>query len=147
MPNKNINKVNNRDSRTQGMFLAEMRTIERQSNFPPPVELREYENIYPGFTKSLMTQFEKQSEHRMGLENRVIDSGIKNMRRGQLYAFILSFLTISIGGALIFFNKDIIGIAAILGALGTLAAVFIYGNKSKREEREQKARINPDNLS
>ena len=35
-------------------------------------------------------------------------------------------------------------IAAILGALATLVGVFIYGNKSKKDERIQKSRANPE---
>ena len=91
-----------------------------------------------------MERYIKQSDHRMALENKVIDSGIRNSARGQIFAFILAMLTIVIGAALIFFNKDAVGIAAILGALATLVGIFIYGNKSKKDERIQKAMNNPD---
>ena len=80
----------------------------------------------------------------MELENKVIDSGIKNTSRGQIFAFILALTTISIGAFLLYLNKDAYGIVSILGALATLVGVFIYGNKSKKNERIQKARENPD---
>lgn len=112
--------------------------------FPPATELEHYEAVCPGFSEKLMERYIKQSDHRMELESKVIDSGIKNSARGQIFAFILALATIGIGGALIFCNKDALGIVAILSALATLVGVFIYGNKSKKDERIQKAKENPD---
>ena len=106
--------------------------------------MERYEKVYPGFSKIVMERYVKQSDHRMELENKVIDSGIKNSKRGQIFAFILALLTISIGAFLIYLNKDVLGIVAILGALATLVGVFIYGNKSKKDERIKKAKNNPD---
>lgn len=112
--------------------------------FPPAAELERYEAIYPGFAERLMNRYEKQSDHRMELETKVIESGIKNSARGQVFAFILASLTICVGAFLIYRNKDILGIAAILGSLATLVGVFIYGNKSKKDERIQKSKANPE---
>lgn len=112
--------------------------------FPPATELEHYESICPGFAEKLMERYVAQSTHRMELETKVIDSGIRNSARGQVFAFILAMTTIFIGSALIYLNKDTVGIVAILGALATLTGVFIYGNKSKKDERIQKARNNPD---
>ena len=91
-----------------------------------------------------MERYVKQSEHRMTLENKDIDSGIKNSARGQVFAFILALVTILIGAFLIYLDKDTLGIVAILGAVASLVGVFIYGNKSKKDERIKKARANPE---
>ena len=112
--------------------------------FPPAAELEHYESICPGFTEKLMERYVAQSNHRMELETKVVESGIRNSARGQVFAFILALTTILIGSVLLYLNKDIAGIVAILGALGALVGVFIYGNKSKKDERIQKARSNPD---
>ena len=112
--------------------------------FPPATELERYEAVYPGFAEKLMERYVRQSEHRMSLENKVIDSGIKNSARGQIFAFALALVTILIGAFLIYLNKDVLGIVAILGSLASLVGVFIYGNKSKKDERIQKSRANPE---
>ena len=125
------------------IISAQLLAAHYSAPFPPASELEHYESIYSGFTEKLMERYIKQSEHRMTLENKVVDSGIKNSARGQVFAFILSIITIGIGAFLLFLNKDIYGIATIIGALATLLGVFIYGNKSKKDERIKKARENP----
>lgn len=136
---------NNNQKKTIGSLNMQMLASAHYSSpLPPASEMEHYEAIYPGFTKILMERYVKQSEHRMELENKVIDSGIKNTSRGQIFAFILALTTISIGAFLLYLNKDAYGILSILGALATLVGVFIYGNKSKKNERIQKARENPD---
>lgn len=72
------------------------------------------------------------------MESMVVTSGIQNMQRGQIFAFIIALVVIFGGFALVFVGKNIFGLAAILGALATLIGVFIYGNISKRKERLQK---------
>ena len=79
----------------------------------------------------------------MELEKQVITSGMQNARRGQLFAFILALITIAGGFVLIFLNKDVLGIASIISSLSVLLGVFIYGNKSKKNERIQKDIQNP----
>ncbi len=135
---------NIKDSDTEVIARSASMVAHYSSPFPPAAELERYESVYPGFSEKLMERYIKQSEHRMALENKVIDSGIRNSARGQTFAFILAMVTILIGATLIFFNKDAVGIAAILGALATLVGIFIYGNKSKKDERIQKARNTPD---
>ena len=128
----------------QAVIATQMVAAHYSAPFPPAAEMEHYESVYPGFAKIVMERYVKQSDHRMELESKVIDSGIKNAARGQIFAFIIAMTTISIGAFLIYLNKDILGIAAILGALATLVGVFIYGNKSKKSERIQKSRANPE---
>ena len=134
----------NQGERKQAIMSAQVLAAHYSSPLPPAAELERYEAVYPGFAERLMTRYEKQSDHRMSLETKVIDSGIKNSARGQVFAFLLAIMTIGIGAFLIYLNKDILGIAAILGALATLVGVFIYGNKSKKDERIKKAKENPE---
>ena len=128
----------------KAIMSAQVLAAHYSSPLPPAAELERYEVIYPGFAERLMNRYEKQSDHRMALETKVVESGIKNSARGQVFAFILASMTIGIGAFLIYQNKDILGIASILGSLATLVGVFIYGNKSKKDERIQKAKANPE---
>ena len=123
-------------------LIAEVTRIERQSILPPPEEMAQYEKLRPGITDIMLTAFQEQTHHRMEIEKKVIDSGISNTKRGQLFAFILSLLTIGGGFSLIYLGKDVLGIVSVLGALSTLVGTFIYGNKSKRNERIEKDKNN-----
>lgn len=142
MANKNIQK-SQQVSQSENTVIAQTMQIERHSILPPPAELKEYEKLYPGTTELLLKEFQAQAHHRMEIEKQVITSGVKNSRRGQIFAFIIALVTIIGGFTLLFFNKDIYGITAIIGAIATLAAVFIYGDISKKKERTEKSKNNP----
>ena len=73
------------------------------------------------------------------LKKTVVRGNVAAERRGQHYAFFLGLLAIAIGGALIYFDKDVQGLAAILGTLVTLAGVFVYGRYQQAQERKRKA--------
>lgn len=140
---KNLQK--RRERKSDGLiFQGKMVATHYSAPFPPATELERYEAVYPGFAEKLMERYVKQSEHRMSIENKVIDSGIKNSARGQFFAFALALITILIGAFLIYLNKDVLGIVAILSSLAALVGVFIYGNKSKKDERIQKSRAIPE---
>jgi uncharacterized membrane protein len=81
---------------------------------------------------------ESQGAHRQQLESAVVDGNLAAERRGQHYAFALGALAIVGGVILIALGKDVQGLVAILGALGTLAGVFIYGRHQQAAERKRK---------
>ena len=142
MANRNIQKAQ-QVSQTENTLIAQTMQIERHSILPPPAELKEYEKLYPGTTELLLKEFQAQAHHRMEIEKQVITSGVKNSKRGQIFAFTIALITILGGFTLLFFNKDIYGITAIIGAIATLAGVFVYGDISKKKERIEKDRKNP----
>ncbi len=77
---------------------------------------------------------EKQSTHRIELEKIVVGRGSRNQLVGMVFAFILSLAIIGFGGFLIYYDKSLEGFALILSDLCALAAVFIYGKNTQREE-------------
>ena len=81
---------------------------------------------------------EEQAAHRRALETRVIAENLAAERRGQIFAFALALVAIVIGGVLIYLGKDAGGLTAIVGALASLVAVFVYGRRKDAEERRRK---------
>jgi len=47
---------------------------------PPPSVLSQYNQVVPGAAERIIAMAESQSEHRQQLENKVIESDIKNSR-------------------------------------------------------------------
>lgn len=90
-----------------------------------------------------MDSFVKQTNHRIELENKVVESDISIAKRGQVFAFVIAAVTIGFGFVLILKDKNGAGIAAIVTALAALLGVFIYGKNSQRKERIEKSRLNP----
>ncbi len=81
---------------------------------------------------------EQQLTHRHALESRVVDGRLAAERTGQKLAFALVFAALVVGGGLIAFDKDTGGLTAIIGALASVVAIFVYGRRKEAEERRQK---------
>ena len=118
-------------------------TIERKLSIearpiPSPDELAKYEAIKPGITNIILNTYEKQVEHRIEIEKLVIKQKTDSAKIGQTYAFIITLVVIVAGFILILFNKDIIGIVTVIGALVSLVSVFITGREKERKERVEK---------
>ena len=112
--------------------------MAREGILPPPDELERYENLTPGITDRLLVTYEKQVDHRQGLEKSVITNDIIRSYLGQAVAAVICIYTISKGFKLIELDKDITGIATVLVPLGTLIGVFITSYRSRQKERNRK---------
>jgi len=99
--------------------------------------LAQYDQISTGCANRIIAMAESQAEHRQGLEKTVVNRNASNERLGQVFAFILGFTAIAGGIYLIASDKDIQGLIAVIGALGSLSAVFIYGRMQQAKERQQ----------
>lgn len=86
-----------------------------------------------------MAMAERQSAHREALEAMVVAGNVASQTRGSIFAFILCFITLAGGFTLIATGKDLFGLASIISSLAALAAVFVYGKRQQRKEREDKA--------
>lgn len=81
---------------------------------------------------------ESQSAHRQELERTVIAGDNLRATRGQAFGFIVVLVAILGGFYLIGIGKDAYGIASVLGSLGALGSIFLYGSISRKKEREKK---------
>jgi len=77
---------------------------------------------------------ERQSAHRQSLETKVVDSNCASERLGMVLGFTMCVLAIAAGTYAVIRGKDAFGIAAIVTALATPLAVFIYGKAQQRKE-------------
>lgn len=102
---------------------------------PPPNILAGYEEIQPGFADRIVTMAELEVSHRHEMEQRALDSEIetvqqeqKEIRRGQVFAFILGLVTIIAGAG-----------AAIMGAqiAGSLIGISVYLWQKRKNRARQ----------
>jgi uncharacterized membrane protein len=108
----------------------------RASIFPSPDDLERYETLHNGTAEMLFKTDEKQVEHRRKTEAETSKREAEASKRAgiaQILAFTLTLLTIIGGFVLIFLDKDVYGIVAILGAIATLLSSF-WGNLLKRNK-------------
>ena len=117
---------------------------------PSPDTLRDYDKVVKGLADRIVTQFEKQTEHRHSVEQSIVAAQIeaandrtREVRRGQFGAITLG--TLGIGGAVLiaWLNPTIAGAVASSivggGTLGTLATALITGRHLKSPDQPTKS--------
>lgn len=91
---------------------------------PPPDILRAYGEVVNGGADRIVSQWERETQHRHDLENRMADAYIAGMTRAQWMAFAV-ILVIGAGGLVVVaLGHAVVGFAAFFLALAALAASF-----------------------
>jgi len=102
---------------------------------PPPELLAQYDQIIPDGANRLLIMAEKQSNHRQHLEKWAIIGGTILSYFGVACACVIALIVSYYGYQLINHGYAISGtIFSGVGLVGLVAA-FIYGTRSRREER------------
>jgi uncharacterized membrane protein len=126
------------DSR-QLEYRRMMYALEYSSGpLPPPATLERYAQIIPGGAERIVGWVEAQAAHRQSLETKRLEADIKNELRGQVFAFIITVLSISGGSFLIYSGRDASGLTLMISELALLAGVFVYNNMSQKGEIRKK---------
>lgn len=86
--------------------------------------LRGYDEVLPGCADRIVTLLEEQVQHRQEVEKQAIDANIRSRDRGQNFAFTLCLVVITGGFGAIFFGQSLAGMAAIITAIGGVAATL-----------------------
>jgi uncharacterized membrane protein len=110
---------------------------------PPPHLLAQYNDAIPDGASRVMAMAERQSQHREALEKRVVDGNVASQTRGSYFAFVLLLVTIVGGFYLLHEGKSIVGLAAIVTAVGGAAGVFFYSKHEQKKERIAKTEMMP----
>lgn len=136
--NKNLasNGVNKEQSK-EYHIIQQSASLQYSSPFPPPEILAKYEALYPGVTEKIFNRFEKQSDHRMELEKKVIENNISLSKSGLNTARNIAYFALLITSVLGYLGETTL--AGIIGGttLISLVSTFVYGtNKQKKDLKE-----------
>ncbi len=94
---------------------------------------------HPESAERIFAQFELQSAHRHKIESQVISSNTFCQKLGTVSALLICLLTIGGGLFLVHEGQSVAGITALLGTLGSLVGVFIFGRQGQATERKSKS--------
>lgn len=108
---------------------------------PHPDILEAYERLVPGSAERLLAMAEQQATHRMGLEKRVVDHEVDQAKGGLAAGLLVTMGMEVISGILVFKGYPAQAIALGGASLVALAGVFIYGTRSRKTERIEKAKV------
>ncbi|MFH1903425.1 MAG: DUF2335 domain-containing protein [Candidatus Omnitrophota bacterium] len=132
----------------QTVELSVTKSLEFHSGpLPPPAFLKQYNEIIPDGALRILVMAEKQQDHRLGIENAVVQSDIRRSDRGLVFGFILC-LVLALGGILLIAKgKSVSGLIVLFSQMATIAGIFVYSHKTRKEERieKQKESVNPSN--
>lgn len=114
-------------------------TIQKEATsfsgpIPPPEILSGYNDVVQNGAERIINMAEKQSNHRMQLEDHAIKEELKQSRLGQIFGFTLGLVGMGLATTL-----AILGHEAIAGIFGTttilgLVTVFVLGKKSQHKD-------------
>ncbi len=117
-------------------------SVHKSSSFsgpiPPPEILKGYGEAINSGAERIVAMAEKQSDHRIQLENHAIREELKQSRLGQIFGFILGLVGMGLASALAMFGHETI--AAIFGTTTIigLVTVFVLGKKLQQKNLSKK---------
>lgn len=105
---------------------------------PPPSLLKEFDSVIPNGADRIMTMAEKQLEHRIDLESKVVSANNRDSFLGVIFAGSLGLIAVVGGIYLILKDKNIQGFVLMLGTIGTLVSVYIRSTKKDEQDLNNK---------
>lgn len=109
----------------------QFKSIVSQSIFrgplPPPLMLREYNDIVDNGAERIMARSEKEQEHRHKMQAQTVTGAINKDRRGQWMAFSITILILVIATIFAWKGNTVFAGTLITIDLIGLASVFIMG--------------------
>jgi len=111
---------------------------EYSGPLPPPIVLRQLEDILPGSAERIFAQFELQAEHRRRSETTVLASNAFSQKLGAVSAAIIGIGGTSGGIWLVAHGESIIGFGTLLVALGSIVGTFLHQTSAQESDRAAK---------
>lgn len=125
----------------QGVLLAQAK-IEAATfsgPLPHPEILAKYDAIVPGAAAQIIQMAQKQSDHRMDLERKVIEGELRRAAQGLACAFIMGLAILAGGVWSILRGHDTAGASLVVTGIAAVVSAFLVGTVQRRKERETKA--------
>ena len=107
------------------------RSLTYSGPLPTSNEFDGYERVLPGAADRILSICEKEVEHRHRNEDKIVSQSLWLESRGQIFAFVLSLLSIGTIVASFLLSHPVMSIAPTLIAITSLASIFTSNNKKK----------------
>jgi uncharacterized membrane protein len=112
--------------------------VERHHSGPLPSAetIIKYNSVIPNGADRIMAMAEKQQDHRMAMENKVITSQLSQSKKGQLIGALLCFLALAASVYLGMNDHETMG--AIIGTttIATVGGIFVLGKLFSSKDRK-----------
>ena len=113
-------------------------SISYEGPVPPPGLLKEFDKVIPNGADRIMSMAEKQLEHRISLESKVVEANNRDSLLGVFFAGMIGLIAISGAIYLLANNKNIQGLGIFIGTLATLIGVYLRSHKTDEQDLKNK---------
>ncbi|HET7699396.1 MAG TPA: DUF2335 domain-containing protein [Candidatus Limnocylindria bacterium] len=122
-------------------LVAKLSAARYRGPLPPPEILQGYDQLVPGSAKRIFDIFERQADHRMSLEQKVVGSDIQRSWAGLAAGTVITLAIVWLAAQLVENGNTLAAAALAALDISSLAGVFVYGTRERRLERERKAEV------
>src|SRR3989338_7839901 len=105
---------------------------------PPPQILQQYNNVVPDAAERIIRMAEKQSDHRMDLERKVVNSNISKSYLGMILGTVIAVCGLLVAKEISVNGHPWAASAIAALDLGGLIGVAIYNGEIQKQEREKR---------
>ena len=116
----------------------ELQQYQYSGPIPPPLMLEQYNKIIPGSAERILKMAEEQTAHRRNLEKQALSTDSRNSTLGIFCALLISIGVLSLAGYAINLNQRVAASLISAIGIGSLVGTFIYGTRSRRNERDSR---------
>ena len=129
---------NNPQVRNPGPQIQLQQVEITSGPIPSPQILQQYNQIVPDAAERIIRMAEKQSDHRINLERKVVNSNITKSYLGMIFATIIALYGLYIAKEIaVNGNPWAAGIIVALD-LGALISIAVYNGSTQKKERESR---------
>ena len=122
-------------------FSFRARTSIRSGPLPPADEMEKYEAVLPGAADRIVKMAEGQANHRAELETEALRQEGQRSRTGLVSGALLTLGFEALGLVALLVDRPWFAVAFAAFPLPAILGAFVYGTRSRRQEREQRARL------
>ncbi len=123
---------------TQEVEVRQEYEEHHQGPLPSPTTLQGYNEVITNGAERIMVVFEKQSSHRMTLEEKVIGRQTFQSLFGQILGFLIAITCLIFGLILVLRGFNTAGITLFSLDLVGLAYVFVVGKRQQKKSLSKK---------
>jgi uncharacterized membrane protein len=118
--------------------LAQIRASLFAGPIPTPEMLRGYEEICTGAAGRILGNWEKQTDHRIECEKKVLADDSWRSWAGLWAGLVIALVCVGCGTAAILCGHDAAGATVATATVVALAGVFVYGSTIRKKERAER---------
>lgn len=130
-----------RSASLRSQVSASMSVEAFHGPIPSPAVLEAYEKLVPGAAERILRMAENQANHRQTIEKIVVKSGSRDSLWGIIVAAVIAVCAFAWSTYALSIGLTAGAITGILATISGFVGAFIYGKRSTRLERQERARL------